>query len=102
MQSPEQQTKPPAKQIFGPHFVLAADGSIHGEDTEEHRELVRRIHACMNACDGISTEELEAGIIKDICQALSEVVPVLQGQADENEDRTGSRKIVVNGDSSLG
>jgi hypothetical protein len=65
-------TKPRA-----PHFILTAEGEIHGEDTPENREAVRRIHACLNACEGISTEELEKGIIRDMQRVLADVVPVL-------------------------
>lgn len=61
----------------GPHFVLSSDGEIYGEDTPANRELVRRIHACVNACEGIATEELENGIIADMRRALDQVVPLL-------------------------
>lgn len=64
----------------GPHFLITAEGSLHGDDTPENRELVRRIHACVNACEGISTEELENGIIQDMCRALQQVIPLLQQQ----------------------
>ncbi len=63
--------------LNGPHFVVTAN-AIHGEDNPENRELVRRIHACVNACDGISTEELERGIIGDMRRVIQQVVPVLQ------------------------
>ena len=63
-----------------PHFLLTTEGELHGEDTEENREIVRRIHACVNACDGISTEELEKGIIADMRRVLAQVVPVLERQ----------------------
>lgn len=61
-----------------PHFLLTHEGELHGEDTDENREIVRRIHACVNACDGISTEELEKGIIADMRRVLAQVVPVLE------------------------
>ncbi len=61
-----------------PHFLLTAEGELHGQDTEENREIVRRIHACVNACAGISTEELEKGIVADMRRVLAEVVPVLE------------------------
>ena len=35
------------------------------------------IHACVNACEGISTEELEQGIVKDMRRVLAEVAPIL-------------------------
>jgi hypothetical protein len=63
-----------------PLFVLTMDGELHGEDTKENREIVRRIHACVSACEGISTEELEKGIIVDMRRVLAQVVPVLERQ----------------------
>lgn len=63
-----------------PQFLLTTEGELHGEDTEENREIVRRIHACVNACEGITTEELEKGIIADMRRVLQEVVPVLEQQ----------------------
>lgn len=62
----------------GPHFILSADGEVYGEDNPTNREVVRRIHACVNACEGISTEELENGLIGDMRRALDQVVPLLQ------------------------
>lgn len=62
----------------GPHFVLSTEGEIHGEDTTENREMVRRIHACVAACEGISTDELENGIIQDMRRVIADVVPLLQ------------------------
>ncbi len=61
-----------------PHFLLTTENELYGEDTEENRELVRRVHACVNACQGISTEELEQGIIADMRRVLAEVIPVLE------------------------
>ncbi|WP_166829516.1 hypothetical protein [Thalassoroseus pseudoceratinae] len=63
-----------------PEFILSHEGELHGVDTPEHRELVRRITACVHACDGISTAELEAGIIADMRKVIAEVLPVLQAQ----------------------
>ncbi len=61
-----------------PAFVLSLEGEIHGNDTPENRELVRRIHACYKACEGISTDELEAGIIADMGRIIAQVVPLLK------------------------
>lgn len=61
-----------------PHFLLSMDGALHGEDTPENREIVRRIHACVAACEGISTEELEEGIILQMRQVIAGVVPLLK------------------------
>jgi len=62
-------------------FVVTMEGDIHGEDTPENREIVRRIHACWNACEGISTEELENNVIADMRRVIANMVPVLQGQS---------------------
>ena len=60
-----------------PHFIVTMDGDIHGEDNAQNREIVRRIHACWNACDGIPTAELETGIIQDMRNVISTMIPVL-------------------------
>lgn len=64
----------------GPHFLLSHEGDLHGEDTPANREIVRRIHACVNACEGISTEELESGIVGDMRRVIAQVIPMLEGQ----------------------
>lgn len=69
-------SNPPADHV--PTFVVTTEGDLHGEDTPENREIARRIHACVNACAGIPTEELEKGIVADMCRVLNQVVPVLQ------------------------
>lgn len=61
--------------------VVTPAGEILGSDTEESRELARRVKACINACDGISTAELEQGIIADMCRVLGQVVPLLEAQS---------------------
>ncbi len=77
-----------------PHFLLTTEGELHGRDTGENREIVRRIHACVHACEGISTEELEKGIVADMRRVLEEVVPVLQHNNRQAAlERSKSRKI---------
>ncbi|MEZ6046222.1 MAG: hypothetical protein R3C11_11775 [Planctomycetaceae bacterium] len=66
-----------AQKTAQPQFVVTMDGDIHGEDTPENRDIVRRIHACWNACDGIPTDELENGIIQDMRNVISTMIPVL-------------------------
>lgn len=61
-----------------PYFILSHEGALHGEDTPENRDIVRRIHACVHACEGISTDELESGIVQDMRRVIAEVVPVLK------------------------
>ena len=61
-----------------PQFILTHEGDLLGQDTLETREIVRRIHACVSACEGISTDELERGIVTDMRRVIAEVAPVLQ------------------------
>ena len=68
-----------------PQFVLPAEGDVHGEDTPENREIVRRIHACVQACEGISTEELENGIVEDMQRVIGQVAPLLERQRQLEE-----------------
>jgi hypothetical protein len=67
-----------------PQFVLTAEGEIYGEDTPENREIVRRIHACVNACEGISTDELEKGIVGDMRRVIAGVVPLLSAAGSDS------------------
>ena len=63
-----------------PQFIVTTEGEILGEDTPSNRDIVRRIHACVDACDQIPTEELEKGIIQDLCKVMGQVVPLLEQQ----------------------
>ena len=64
-----------------PQFVVTVEGDVLGEDNVENRDIVRRIHACVNACEGISTEELERGIVQDMRRVIAGVIPLLERQA---------------------
>ena len=61
-----------------PQFIVTTEGEMLGEDTPENKEIVRRIHACVDACGQISTEDLERGIIQDMCNVMAQVVPLLE------------------------
>ncbi|MBW3542761.1 MAG: hypothetical protein KY476_21070 [Planctomycetes bacterium] len=63
-----------------PQFVVTAEGEFFGEDTGHNREVVRRIHACVNACASLTTEELERGIVEDMRRVIADVVPLLQSR----------------------
>lgn len=41
-------------------------------------EDMRRIEACVLACEGITTDDLESGIIRRMQEALVSVVPLLE------------------------
>lgn len=71
--------------IQPPHFVISSEGEILGEDTPENQELARRVVACVNACDGITTEELESGIIADMRKVISQTAPLLQERSQMTE-----------------
>lgn len=71
--------------IQPPHFVISSEGEILGEDTPENQELVRRVVACVNACDGITTEELEDGIIADMRNVIAQTAPLLQERSQMTE-----------------
>ncbi len=67
--------------LFSGHVIVTPAGEILGADSVESRELARRVKACINACEGISTEELEQGIVHDMCRVLGQVAPLLQAQS---------------------
>ncbi|WP_417381330.1 hypothetical protein [Gimesia sp.] len=71
--------------IQPPHFVISSEGELLGEDTPENQELVRRVVACVNACDGITTEELESGIINDMRSVIAQTAPLLQERSQMTE-----------------
>lgn len=75
--------------LKGPHFLLTSAGELHGEDSEENREFVRRIQACVAACEGISTEELESGIIQDMRRVIATVAPILESNIDDRRRELG-------------
>jgi hypothetical protein len=60
------------------HLILTTSGDILGMDTPRNREQARRIKACLAACEGIATEELERGLIADMARVLMQVVPMLE------------------------
>lgn len=68
-----------------PKFVLTTDGEFYGSDTPENCELVRRIHACFIACEGISTEELEQGVVAEMRRVIGQVVPLLSASSNRSE-----------------
>ena len=68
-----------------PRFVVTSDGDLYGHETPENRELVRRIHACFVACEGISTEELESGVISEMRRVIAQVLPLLKDRSGQSE-----------------
>ena len=81
--------------LGGPHFVLTPGVSLHEEDTPENRGIVRQIYAYVDACDGITIEELEKGIIQDMRRALAQVVPMLEERNRGQQPATGAKPIIA-------
>ena len=81
-----------------PQFILSTEGEIYGEDTADNREIVRRIHACVNACEGISTEELEKGIVRDMQRVIGEVVPLLTAKVAGQPSDAAEQPLVIDAD----
>ena len=63
-------------------FVVTSDGELLGEDTPENREQARRLRACVNACEGLSTDDLEAGIVTQMLEIVRSVGPLLKPADD--------------------
>ena len=60
-----------------PQFIVTAEGDLLGEDTAANRETVRRIRACVNACEGLTTADLENGIVVQMTRLVSELTPLI-------------------------
>ena len=52
------------------------------ETYDENKANARRICAVWNACEGIPTEALEAGVVKDMLEALVEIRHMLWSRPD--------------------
>ncbi len=68
-------------------LVITAEGDVYGPDSPENRELARRIRACINACNGLNTEDLEKGLIQDLCRTVMQVGPLLEAQKQNPVNR---------------
>lgn len=72
----------PASGTHTPMFLLSVESQLVGVDTPGNQELLRRIHACVAACEGISTEELEQGVVRQMQELLRQVLPLLQDRRE--------------------
>ncbi|MEX0704505.1 MAG: hypothetical protein WD069_20555 [Planctomycetales bacterium] len=75
----------PENHTLACRFIVTADGDLHADDTPENRDLARRVLACVNACEGISTQELEQGIVADMRRVIAGVAPLLREKRDDLE-----------------
>lgn len=75
--------------LVPPHFALgstAHPAQIGEQPTQaQDAEMLRRIQACVDACEGISTEELEEGIVQDMQRVLREVAPIIAEWSREQQ-----------------
>ena len=58
-------------------------GSV-GELTPERLAELRRIVACVNACDGIPTEALESGVVRELIEAATRYLEVMMRESDDD------------------
>ena len=72
-----------AVSLHSPHFPTASD--VVEKSAQEllsvdyfDADALRRIKACVIACEGISTIELEGGVIEEMRRTLFRVVPLLE------------------------
>ena len=57
---------------------IANVGGLGVANDTELKANVRRIVAAINACEGISTEALEQGVVAELLEALQQVVRILR------------------------
>ncbi len=79
----------PTKPMDAPHFSV--NSQSQPELTElptaaEDAQMLRRIQACVDACEGISTQELEEGVVQDMQRVLREVAPIIAEWSREQQN----------------
>jgi hypothetical protein len=57
-------------------ITVTIRGDVFGPDTPENRNLARRVRACVNACEGLATEDLEQGVVQQMRQIIRQLAPV--------------------------
>ncbi len=76
--------------LVSPHFALGATAQppqVDAQPTQaEDAEMLRRIQACVDACEGISTQELEEGVVQDMQRVLREVAPIIAEWSREQQN----------------
>lgn len=66
-----------AKPLEAPHFRLSSS-EAEPPTEQQDAENLRRIRACVNACETISTEDLEQGVVQDMQRVLQQVAPIVE------------------------
>jgi len=103
-------SQPQDNPVQAPHFApqncaagspddCAADSvECGGEDFQLpffDAEAMHRIQVCVQACEGFSTADLEAGIIRQMQQTLMDVVPLLQGKRTSAEEKPAQSLFTI-------
>lgn len=52
--------------------------------TPERLSELRRVVACVNACDGIPTEALEADVVRELIEAATRYLAVTMRESDDD------------------
>jgi hypothetical protein len=74
----------PAPQMQQPMGEMPASADAV---TPDDAAMLRRIQACVNACDGISTQELEEGVVQDMQRVLRDVAPIMAEWSSEQKQQ---------------
>jgi len=76
--------------LVSPHFTLGSTANPSQVDEQpvqaQDAEMLRRIQACVDACEGISTQELEEGVVQDMQRVLREVAPIIAEWSREQQN----------------
>ncbi len=88
----------PTKPLDPPHFSVtshAQPAQQSGEmpSADQDAQMLRRIQACVDACDGISTEELEEGVVQDMQRVLRDVAPIIAEWSREQHTEQAVRQV---------
>ena len=65
------------KPVEAPHFRVSSS-KAEPPTEQQDAENLRRIRACVNACETISTEDLERGVVQDMQRVLQQVAPIVE------------------------
>ncbi len=75
--------------LDAPHFAVGSTNrpsqSSEQPTPVQDAAMLRRIQACVDACEGISTEELEDGVVQDMQRVLREVAPIIAEWSREQQ-----------------
>src|ERR1700687_3987469 len=74
----------------GDHCRIALLDDCHAAESEREANA-RRIVAAVNACEGIPTEALEQGVVRELLEALKAIATAAESNASYQEDNAGGQ-----------